>query len=366
MGPHGRGGRGRTGAAVVNAQTLLNIRAADLHDARELARIDAFVADHPDGRLFHRPQWSLAVERGCRQRAHYLLAENERGHLAGVLPLTEVRSPLFGNALVSAGFGTGGGVAGRGGAALAAAAWALAGRLGCTSAELRGGQVPEGWTEAVGTYANFDRSLPGDADALLGSIPRRQRAEVRRSLGFGLETSAGSDRRHRDAHFRVYSESVRNLGTPVFPRRLFDAALDAFGEDADIVMVWKDGEPLATLLTFYFKGVCQPYWGGGRLAARQWRANDLVYFDAMRRAIGRGCVYADFGRSKVGTGPWARKRIWGFDERPLVYAVRTADGAPPRQVNPLTPKYRLKVAAWQKMPLWLANRIGPHIARGLG
>lgn len=366
MGPHRRDCRRRTGAAVVNAQTLLNVRAADLADPGERTRIDAYVADHPDGRLFHRPQWSLAAERGSGQRAHYLVAEDGQGRLAGVLPLTEVRSPLFGNALVSAGFGTGGGIAGRGGAALAAAAWALAERLGCTSVELRGGPVPEGWSEATGTYANFDRALPGDAEALLRSLPRRQRAEVRRALGFDLQTSAGNDRRHRDAHFRVYSESVRNLGTPVFPRRLFEAALDAFGDDADIVMVWKDGEPLATMLTFYFKGVCQPYWGGGTLAARQWRGNDLVYYETMRRAIDRGCTRADFGRSKIGTGPWSRKRIWGFDERPLTYAVRTADGAPPRQVNPLSPKYRLKIAAWQRLPLWLANRVGPHIARGLG
>jgi hypothetical protein len=116
------------------------------------------------------------------------------------------------------------------------------------------------------------------------------------------------------------------------------------------------------LLTFYFKGVCQPFWGGGTFEARQWRANDLIYYEVMRRAIARGCTHADFGRSKLGTGPWSRKRIWGFTETPLVYAVH----GEVRSVNPLDPKYRLKVAAWQKLPLWLANRLGPLIARGLG
>ena len=86
----------------------------------------------------------------------------------------------------------------------------------------------------------------------------------------------------------------------------------------------------------------------------------------MRRAIERGCTRADFGRSKIGTGAWQRKRIWSLPRRPLVYAVRTADGAAPRQMNPTSPKYRLQVAAWQKLPLWLANRLGPLIARGLG
>jgi FemAB-related protein (PEP-CTERM system-associated) len=342
----------------VNARSsdlAVTVRAADL--AADSARIDAFVTAHRDGTIFHRPQWSRAVERGCGQRARYFVAERG-GSIVGCLPLTEIRSPLFGNALVSAGFGTGGGILGEGGEALARAAWAL----GFPSAELRGGPIPEGWRAAAGVYSNFSRELPADEAALLASIPRRQRAAVRHALAADLEISAGSDRRLRDAHFRVYAESVRNLGTPVFPRALFEAALDEFGAEADIVIVWQAGRPLATLLSFYFKGVCQAYWGGGTRDARRRHANDLGYFEVLRRAIARGCTRADFGRSKIGTGPWQRKRYWGFEETPLVYAVR----GEAREVNPLDPKYRLKVAAWQKMPLFLANRLGPLIARGLG
>ena len=288
--------------------------------------------------------------------------------MRGVLPLTEIRSRLFGNALVSAGFATGGGALVEDDAAasaLADAAWDLALALGCPTAELRGGAVPAGWQASGGVYANFERGLPADEEALLASIPRRQRAEIRRAQGFGLESSAGSDRRHRDAHYRVYAESVRNLGTPVFPRGLFEAALDQYGDEADIVVVWKDGRPLAALLNFYLGATCQPS-GRRHPEARQWRANDLVYYELMRRAIARGCTRADFGRSKIGTGPWARKRIWDFEETPLIYAVRNRDGAAPRAANPLDPKYRLKIAAWRRLPLWLANRVGPAIARGLG
>jgi FemAB-related protein (PEP-CTERM system-associated) len=338
------------------APTLkVRVRRADL--PAEASRIDAFVAEHPAGTIFHRPQWSLTAERGCGQRAHYLVAERG-GVLVGCLPLSEIRSRLFGDALVSAGFGTGGGILGEGVEALAEAAAAL----GFPSVELRGGPIPDGWAVSEGVYANFDRDLPPDEDALFEAIPRRQRAEARKGLEFGLTTSAGADQSHRDAHFHVYAESVRNLGTPVFPRGLFGAALDVFGEEADVVAVWKDGRPLAALLTFYHKGVCQPFWGGGTFEARRWRANDLIYYEVMRRAILRGCTRTDFGRSKLGTGPWSRKRIWGFTETPLVYAVH----GEVRSVNPLDRKYRLKVATWRKLPLWLANRLGPAIARGLG
>jgi len=344
------------------------VRTAELGNPAESARIDAFVAEHPDGTLFHRPQWSWAVERGCRQRAHYLLAERA-GILAGCLPLIAVRSPLFGNALVSTGFASGGGLIANSettATALLDSGWALARQLGCPTLELRGGPLPEGWSRRDGLYANFDRALPGSETDLLSSIPKRQRAEVKRAREFGLETSAGTDAMHRDAHFRVYAESVRNLGTPVFPQALFGAMLDAFGDEADIVTVWKDGRALASFLNFYFKQACLSYWGGGTLEARRWRANDLIYFDVMRRAAMRGFARADFGRSKVGTGAWQRKRIWGFVETPLVYAERTAEGVERREINPLSPKYRMQVAAWQRLPLWLANRAGPLIARGLG
>ena len=348
--------------------TLPSIRAADLHDPGECVRIDAFVREHPAGTIFHRPHWSRAIERGCGQRAHYLVAERA-GALAGLLPLVEVRSRLFGHAMVSVGFGTGGGLLAESEAVedlLAEAGWALAERRGCPTLELRGGRIPAGWVSSEGAYANFERALPADEQTLLQSIPRRQRAEIRRAQEFGLESSAGCDARHCDAHFRAYGESVRNLGTPIFPRRLFEAALAEFGEEADAVVVWKDGRPLSSILNVYYKDTCHAFWGGGTAEARRWRANDLVYFEVLKRAIARGCRRADFGRSKLGTGPWHRKRIWGFEETPLVYGVRAAAGAAPREINPLNPKYRLRIAAWQRLPLWLANRLGPMIARGLG
>ncbi len=335
----------------------------------DAARIERFVRDDPLGTPFHLPAWSAAVARGCRQRAHYLLAE-QGGEIAGVLPLTELHSALFGRALVSAGFAVDGGILARSAEAaesLAAAAWSLAGRLSCPGVELRGGVLPgAGWHVSNGTYAGFVRPLAGDDTAELAQIPRKQRAEVRRALGFDLTVETGRGERDRAAHYAVYAESVRNLGTPVFPRRLFDAVLDGLGADADILTVRREGAPLASVLSLYHQGTVMPYWGGGTAAARTWRANDLMYFALMRHARERGCTRFDFGRSKFGTGAFAFKKNWGFEPRPLTYATRTADGAAPREVNPLSPRYRLQVAAWRHLPLALANRIGPVISRGLG
>ncbi len=348
----------------------LCVREADLREPATVAKIDAFVRDHGAGTPFHRPAWSNAVARGCGQAARYLVAERADGDIVGVLPLTSVRSPLFGKALVSAGFGVGGGVLAHDPATvrtLAEAAWALAAKLGTPGVEMRGGPAPgPDWHSDTTTYLGFVRDLAADDGAELAAMPRKQRAEVRKSFDKELRITVGITPRDRADHYAVYAESVRNLGTPVFPRRLFASALDAFGSDADILTVSHDGKPVASVLSLYFGGTVYPYWGGGTEAARGLRANDAMYHALMNHARARGCTRFDFGRSKTGTGAAAFKKNWGFEGRPLAYHVRTRDGAAPRIVNPLDPKYAAKIAAWRRLPLPLANLIGPLISRGLG
>ena len=199
------------------------VRAVSLADPRDCARIDRFVAEHPLSEVFHRPQWSVAVERGCRQRGHYLIAQDGRGSLIGCLPLTEVRSPIFGSALVSVGFGTGGGIIANNDAAaahLAQAAWALAEKLGCATVELRGGWLPEGWRVQEGVYAGFAKPLPQGDEAILKSIKRRHRS-IRRAQAFDLEARCGRSDEDLRAFVRAYGESVRNLGSPLYPPPLF-------------------------------------------------------------------------------------------------------------------------------------------------
>lgn len=350
----------------MNAPFVPDPAVARLADPGDRPAIARFLAEHPDTTAFHRLDWLDAVERAAGHKCHVLLSECG-GTIRSVLPLHEVHSPLFGRALVSAGFGVGGGMVGEAHQQVFAAAQELAVRLNCPSIELRGGHLPAGdrWHVKTDSHAGFVNPLAADDEAQLLAIPRKQRAEVRRGLGHGMEVRAGRSAEDRAMHYAVYAQSVRNLGTPVFPKRLFDAVMDAFGEDADILTVCHDGKPLSSVLSLYHRGAVMPYWGGGTFAARAMRANDVMYYALMNHARGRGCTSFDFGRSKVDTGAYHFKRNWGFEPQPLSYAHWTADGQAPRDVNPLSPRYKAKIALWQKLPLGIANRIGPFIAQGL-
>ena len=333
---------------------------------------DAFVADCAAATPFQTRGWSEAVSAAIGHHAHVLAARDAGGTVVGLLPLHHVKSPLFGQALVGSAFAVDGGVLAEDAAtasALADAAMMLAVRLGAGTVELRGGALPEaaGWHREEGIYAGFVRDLAADDNAELLAIPRKQRAEVRKALDSGLTVTTGTDVAERRDHYDVYATSVRNLGTPVFPRALFTEVLNRLGpETADILTVRDGGRPVASVLSLYWRGTVMPYWGGGLAEARRSRANELMYFALMRHARERGCARFDFGRSKLGTGPFAYKKNWGFQPQPLTYARWLGPGEAARDTNPNSARYQLLVDLWKRLPLWLANAVGPHIARGLG
>jgi FemAB-related protein (PEP-CTERM system-associated) len=347
------------------------VRLADLSDAGERRGIAEFLDEHPQATPFHRHEWLHAVARGTGSAAFALMIEHG-SRVTAYLPLSDIQSPLFGRVFASSGFAVGGGLL------LAeeadpeptfAALEEFAVRRSCPTIELRGGHLPAGragWALRSDSHCGFVGPLANGDEALLLAIPRKQRAEVRKGLDADLAVAVGRSEADRKSHYRVYSESVRNLGTPVFPRALFDAVLDEFGDDADILTVTKNGRPVASVLSLYHRGAVLPYWGGGTSEARRLRANDRMYFELMRHARARGCTRFDFGRSKTDSGAYHFKRNWGFVPEPLTYATWTVPGAAVRDASPTSAGNAALASLWKRLPLPLANRLGPMIARGLG
>lgn len=353
--------------AITPAQTVACIPASD---GGALGEIERWLAGRADATPFHRPAWVCAVARGCGQEAVFLVARDARHAIQGLLPLNVIHSPLFGRALVSVAFAVDGGILADSAdiaALLGDAAYALAERRCCPTVELRGGIGPgTGWTVRQDAYLGFARPLADSDEAELLAIPKRHRAEVRKALDARLDLSIGRDESHRAIHYALYRRSVHALGTPVFPRALFDEVMDAFGEQAEIMIASHGNQPLSSVLSLYHGERVMPYWHGAVPEARRLRSNEALYFGLMRRARERGLRVFDFGRSKVGTGPALWKKTWGFTPEPLAYHVRALPGHEARDINPLSPGYRRKVALWKRLPTALVDRIGPPIARGLG
>ena len=339
-------------------------------DAAQAPAWDAFVHGHADGTFFHLAAWRHAIERGFGHRTHYLFAERD-GTVAGVLPLAQVKTRLFGNALVSVPFCVYGGplaADAETATALARHAAGLMRNLHVPVLEFRN-REPQPWLDDAewparsDLYVTFRKNFTGDDEANLKAIPRKQRAMVRKGIDRGLTSVIDAD---PGRLFRIYAESVRNLGTPVFAQRYFRLLMELFGDAVDIVTILDGEEAIASVLNFYFRDEVLPYYGGGRAIARERYGNDFMYWEVMRRAAARGFTLFDFGRSKLGTGAFAFKKNWGFSPAPLHYRFHLAPGANIPDLNPLNPKYRLFIAAWKRLPLPVANVLGPPIVRGLG
>jgi FemAB-related protein (PEP-CTERM system-associated) len=223
---------------------------------------NAFVYAEPEATFFHRFEWRDVLGRAFGHRSHYLLAERA-GRVVGVLPLAEVKSALFGHSLISTPFCVYGGIVARDAGAFEAleqAACELARRLGVDYLEMRNrAKRHVGWP-SKDLYVAFRKPIDEDPEKNLLAIPRKQRAVVRKGIKEGCvaELDAGVER-----HYTMYSESLRNLGTPVFSRRYLEILREVFGADCDVLTVTHQGTPVASCLNFYFRDEVLPYYGGG-------------------------------------------------------------------------------------------------------
>ncbi len=333
--------------------------------AQEAARWDEFVFACPEATFFHRAGWKTVIERAFGHRTHYLLAERA-GIIVGVLPLTEIKSRLFGHSLISNIFCVYGGIATSDNAARTAldtAAQQLARELQVGHLEYRQLKPFHSDWPTQDLYFTFRKAIDSDVETNLSAIPRKQRAMVRKGIKNGLlaEIDLSVDR-----FFALFADNVKRHGTPALPKRYFALLKEVFGPDCEVLTVTHEGRVISSVLTFYFRDEVLPYYAGDTEDARHLAANDFKYWELMRRGCERGYRLFDFGRSKRGTGQFDFKKNWGFEPQALHYEyyLVTAPGIP--QHNPTNPKYRLFIEMWKRLPTPVANALGPHIVKHLG
>lgn len=342
----------------------ISVREASATDAQAW---DTFVDRNEAATFFHRYGWAVVIEKTFGHSPRYLLAERS-GAVVGILPLIHKTSTLFGNALISNAFCSYGGVAAddpEAAKALEIQAEQLAEQLDVDYLEFRNtAPMRDDWIRKDTTYATFRKRMEPGRDEIIKAVPSKgRRHELRKSLHQGLRFEIDDD---VDDFYKVFAESYRNLGTPVYPKRYFTNLMEVFGRDFDICVVRGPDGPLSGSMAFSFKDHVHPYYTGGTAAARNVQANDFLFLNIMCRALERGYGTFDFGRSKVGTGSYDYKTYWGFKPQPLAYEYRLVRAEQAPDLNPLNPKYKVLVEAWKRLPLPVSKLVGPHIAGQIG
>lgn len=333
-------------------------------------RWDSYVRASPAGTFCHLTAWTRIVEATWGHRSLCMYAERD-GRVVGVLPLFFVRS-LFGRTLVSTPNAVYGGIAAddvQAHGALLERARHYAEKLRVQYLELREWRVDPGLPSYPGLhvkdlYVSFDHPLTTNEDALLKSFPRDIRRMARLGAKNGLTSVVGSDEL-LDELYDAYAVSVRSLGTPVFPKRLFAACLREFRGDVDILAVRHGNRTAGVVLSFYFRDTVYPYYAGAYPEFYKAGVNNFMYWELMRHAAARGCTRFDFGRSKRGTGAYAFKRGWGMTEHPLPYSYLLVNAQKMPDLNPANASFKPLIAIWQRLPLGVTKLLGPIVVRNL-
>ncbi|MCC7407425.1 MAG: FemAB family PEP-CTERM system-associated protein [Phycisphaeraceae bacterium] len=324
------------------------------------------------------PRWLDVLSESMGHEPHVLIARQGEGPLPGVvgyLPLALVSSRLFGRFLVSLPYVNRAGVAAAKPAATAALverAVTLADRLDVDYLELR--QSDEGF-EHPAINARRDEKvrmvldLPASDEALDKALGSKLRSQVRKGEKAGLSIRWGDSAELLDGFYRVFSHNMRDLGTPVYPRKLFEAILTHFRGEAELAIVEHEGQAVAGAMLMHY-----PVMGEGALTAvpsasslrssNAMAANMWMYRQLLRRAIERGSGAFDFGRSSVDSGTYQFKKQWGAEARPTTWLYHVRRGAPTRMTIGGAGN-AWKIAAWQRLPLWLSRWAGPWIVRGI-
>jgi FemAB-related protein (PEP-CTERM system-associated) len=326
---------------------------------------NAFVHATPDGSLYHRYEWR-AINRSLGHRSSYLAAlDGDR--IAGVLPVVQVKSHLFGNIACSLPFVNYGGPCAENAdieRALLEAATGVADRWRADYLELRtkrhlGEQFPTSEHKVSMTVA-----LRPDPEALFATFERTHRKDIRRAYKEGFSTRFGGLELVDDL-YAVLSETWRDLGTPIYSKAYLQSVLRAFPDSTFVCVVSAGDDLAAASLQGFQNGTAEGLWLGTRQKYRQQMAGYVLYWELLKRGCELGLHTFHLGRSTANSTADTFKRKWNAEATQLYwqYVLRTRREIP--QLNVMNSKYRLAINTWRKLPLGLTQRIGPMIARSI-
>jgi FemAB-related protein (PEP-CTERM system-associated) len=324
---------------------------------------DAFVQSEASGTLFHLCSWARLVEREFGRRSCALVARRDN-QICGVFPLSLVRSWLFGNSLVSSPLAVYGGICAadrESHDALLQAGKELGKSLGVKYVEFRN-RTDTFPTNLPGKdlYVTFTQDLSPGPEQLLKGLPRDTRYAVRKSQKAGLEWVEGLD---IGTFYDIYAHSVHRLGTPVFPRSLFETLQASFSGQCRIFGVRKGDITIAGVFCLYFKDQVLPYYGGALGEYYKDSPNNFMYWSLIEQSCREGYRTFDFGRSKKGTGAFQFKSAWNMQVTELPYRYQLVGAKDVPQMSPVDKKFQLPVEAWKRLPFSWTKIIGPRLIR---
>jgi FemAB-related protein (PEP-CTERM system-associated) len=327
-------------------------------------RWDRFVQEHARASFFHLIGWKRVIEKTFGHAARYFYCERD-GKITGISPIFECSNWLIGRCFISIPLAAYGGIVAddpESEQALLDHAKLMAQSNSVEYLELRvrdGGPL-DGF-HANPLYVTFNGPLFSDSAANLKRLPKDTRYMIRKAEKAGLRAQRGMEQ--MDVFYDLFAQSMRRLGTPVFPIALFRNIVDEFPNHTQLTLVYDQTRAVTGVLTFFFRDTILPYYAGATPEATRLAANNFMYWDLIKWAGEQGFRTFDFGRSKKGTGAFAFKSQWNMNAEQLEYQVFLVKRKSVPNFSPVNPKFEMAIRLWQNLPLSVTKWLGPSAVR---
>jgi FemAB-related protein (PEP-CTERM system-associated) len=325
---------------------------------------DLFVSSQPHGTFFHRLGWKRVMEKTYGYKPYYFCAK--RGErITGIAPSFLISNWMMGRCLISLPFAVYGGICAedqQSEQALIAHLEGLASDLDVAYLELRNrtGDLRSGYHRNP-RYSTFTLSLVPDTEAIYKAFPKDIRYMLRKAEKAALRAQRGSEQ--LDVFYELMTINLRRLGTPAFPKQLFENLISEYPGQVDLTVVYSGDQPVCGGMSFFFREWMQPYYIGSKEEAKALAANNFLWWELMKLGATTGHSIFDFGRSKKNSGNYDFKKKWNPQIEDLSYQVRLVRRKEAPDFSPMNPKFEAATNLWKKMPLGLTRALGPHVVR---
>jgi FemAB-related protein (PEP-CTERM system-associated) len=211
---------------------------------------------------------------------------------------------------------------------------------------------------------NMILDLPESQDALGKSIGSKRRSQIKRPIREGVSHKIGG-KELLDHFYDVFCQNMRDLGTPVYSKKLFADILTTFEANARICVVYWEGKPVSTGFLMHYKDRLEIPWASTVRYANRISVNMYLYWQILSYAIEEGFKQFDFGRSSIDAGTYKFKKQWGAQPHQCYWYHYVPEGKALPDLSPDNESFGLAIKIWQKLPIGITKLIGPHIVKAI-
>lgn len=325
-----------------------------------------YVTAHPAATIHHLTHWRNILKKTYNIESLYFFAHDNNHKVVGILPLTRLKSRLFGDLLVSMPYFQ------RGGAIadhpmiekkLIDAATKEASRLGVDHIEFRD-DIPREGLPVHSHKVSMILSLPNTTEALWSNFSPKLRAQIKRPQQLTPQVLIGG-KEYTNDFYKVYSQNMRDLGSPAHSKRLVENILDKFPNSSWIIVIRLDNKPVSAALLLGHSDTMEVPLASTIRKANPHSMNMLLYWEILKLAIKHRYNKFDFGRSSKNSGTYRFKRQWGAQPVQLFWHYWLRDTNELPYINPSNPKYAIAINIWKLLPVRFTRWLGPLIIKNI-